>query len=99
MMNYRAAIASAYERLTEGGFVGRRGLLLFDHDDGDHYIALRRYYFDRAADEIFVELVEKHNGARPARITRLSSLVHVMQNLGEMEMFQIEGRDTPGVPL
>jgi hypothetical protein len=85
------------ERLHGLGFNGRAGTVLADYGDGNtHCIRIVLYEFANCPPQPYVELWEEHHGSRPARIIHLSELVHVAQNLGELELWQISGRDIPG---
>lgn len=79
------------------GFLGERLAPIATASDADHHVAVVPYRF--ATDggiALYVELHETHDGARPGRVMALSTLVHLCQNVGEDEVWQIGGRETPG---
>ena len=82
------------------GFTGTRSHVIARAVDGAHHVTLAVYRFDdpghAPVDVPYVELSESHDGARPGCVMALSALVHLVQNVGEDEVWQIGGRETPG---
>ena len=79
------------------GFTGQRSHVLATAVDGAHTVTLAWYTFPGSVALVpYVELSESHDGARPGRVMALSTLVHLAQNVGEDEVWQIGGRETPG---
>lgn len=93
------AVLLERRRLRRGGFRGRAHTVLFTHRDSrSHSIRVVLYAFGnrrRPTLQPFVELWESHDRARRARIVPLSELVHLVQNVGEMEFWQIAARRRP----
>lgn len=87
------------------GFTGVRFRVLAAAVDGPHHVTLAVYRFPPGdgdppgpIDVPYVELHETHDGARPARVMALSTLVHLAQNASDDEVWEIGGRETPGKP-
>ena len=85
------------------GFTGQRSHVIASAQDGAHTVTLAVYRFPPGdgdppgpIDVPYVELSESHDGARPGRVMALSTLVHLAQNVGDDEVWQIGGRETPG---
>ena len=79
------------------GFTGQRSHVLATAVDGAHTVTLAWYTFPRSVALVpYVELSESHDGARPGRVMALSTLVHLAQNVGDDEVWQIGGREIPG---
>ena len=75
------------------GFAGRRVAPIAIARDGAHTVALARYAFDDGSLVPYVELRETHDGSRPGRVMALSTLVHLAQNVGDDEIWEIGNRD------
>ena len=96
-MTHLAAIERAREAMRADGFKGEPGTVVGDHTEQGHHLRVVEYRFahhDGDYTMLFVEAVEVHEGAREARIYPLSAAVHVLQNLGTWERFEIEARET-----
>ncbi len=82
------------------GFTGTCSHVIARAVDGAHHVTLAVYRFDDPGhapiDVPYVELSESHDGAQPGRVMALSTLVHLCQNVGDDEVWQIGGRETPG---
>ncbi len=85
------------------GFLGTRSHVIASAQDGAHTVTLAVYRFPPGdgdppghVDVPYIELSESHDGARPGRVMALSALVHLCQNVGDDEVWQIGGRETPG---
>ena len=85
------------------GFTGQRSHVIASAVDGAHTVTLAVYRFPPGdgdppghVDVPYIELSESHDGARPGRVMALSALVHLAQNVGEDEVWQIGGREMPG---
>ena len=75
------------------GFAGRRVAPIAIARDGAHTVTLARYAFDDGSLVPYVELRETHDGSRPGRVMALSTLVHLAQNVGDDEIWEIGNRD------
>lgn len=85
------------------GFLGTRSHVIASAQDGAHTVTLAVYRFPPGdgdppghVDVPYIELHETHDGARPGRVMALSALVHLAQNVGDDEVWEIGGRETPG---
>lgn len=95
--------------MRRAGFKGRAGRVLAKVSEGRaHYMRVVEYAFATHLDSYistpsgkaaiaapFVELWETHRGGRGARIVPLSELVHLVQNVGSDEFWQIAARRRP----
>lgn len=83
------------------GFLGEPRDVLFAMERDGHHLRIVNYDYPHseiAPDATpFVEIAEVHDGCRPARIYPLSEIVHLIQNIGESEFWQVSCRSVPGV--
>lgn len=79
------------------GFRLRAGRVLTQaHDEHrNHHVRIVEYSGEGEPGTPFVEAWETHRSKRPARIVALSELVHLLQNVGDLEFWQITSRDAP----
>lgn len=95
-------IEKALESMRQRGFVGERGKIVFEVSDlsGFHTIRVVEYTFPDCT-ELYVETEEDPSHFEtPARVHSFGAAVHVLQNIGDDEVWKIgsrEGaaRDTP----
>jgi hypothetical protein len=62
-------------------------------DDHEHRVRIVEYEFDDGTITPFVEVSERREGYSGHRLVHLSDVVHVLLNVGEMELFQIGNRE------
>ncbi len=74
------------------GFTGIRGRVIGEAIDGAHIVRLVEYVFPGGDVVPYVEAHETHDGARPGKVMALSTLVHLMQNVGDNEAWEIGNR-------
>lgn len=74
------------------GFAGVRVRTIGEAVDGAHVVRLALYRFPDGSEAAYVEAHETHDGARPGRVACLSAVVHLLQNVGADEMWQIGNR-------
>lgn len=79
------------------GFTGQRLLTLGTARDVAHVVTLALYGFADGSSEPYVEVREEHDGAGPGQVMALSTLVHLVQNATEEDVWGIGGRAAPGV--
>lgn len=77
------------------GFLGKRGRVLGEADDGLHVVRLAEYEFPDGSVVPYAELHETHDGQYPGRVMALSVLVHLAQNVGASEVWEINNREGP----
>lgn len=77
------------------GFLGKRGRVLGEAHDGLHVVRLAEYTFPDGSVVPYAELHETHDGQYPGRVMAISVLVHLAQNVGEMEVWEINNRQGP----
>lgn len=75
------------------GFTGNRGKVIGEARDGAHVVRIVEYVFPDGSRVPYVELHETHDGARPGRVMALSALVHLAQNVTDLEVWAIGNRD------
>lgn len=75
------------------GFTGERNKVIGDARDGAHTVRLVEYAFPDGSRVPYAELHETHDGARPGRVMALSALVHLAQNVTDLEVWAIGNRD------
>lgn len=66
---------------------------LGDHHDGPHRIRVVLMRFPDGTERPYVELSESHDGGGPPRRYAFETLVHLAQNVGDVEAHQIGNRD------
>lgn len=77
------------------GFLGKRGRVLGEATDGLHVVRLAEYEFPDGSTVPYAELHETHSGQYPGRVMALSVLVHLAQNVGANEVWEINNREGP----
>lgn len=77
------------------GFLGKRGRELGEAQDGLHVVRLAEYAFPDGSVVPYAELHETHDGQYPGRVMALSVLVHLAQNVGASEVWEINNREGP----
>lgn len=76
-------------------FRGVRGRVLGTHSELGHVLTVAEYTFPDGESAPYVEVSETHDGfTGPSKLYPLSGAVHVLQNVGEDERWDIEARET-----
>lgn len=75
------------------GFLGTRGMVLSEVEEAGHVLRVVIYVFPDGSACPYVEAGEHHDGASPMRLHALSTAVHLLQNVGGDEAFQIGNRE------
>lgn len=96
-MSSPKAVINERARMRRRGFKGRAGRIVFKARDGAHYLRVVEYNFGvrLVTKSLFVEVWESHDRARRARVAPLAELVHLLQNIGEDEFWQVCARAKP----
>ena len=77
-------------------FRGKPGRVLGEAttvDAHEHRLRIVEYEFDDGTVTPFIEVSERREGYSGRRLVHLSDVVHVLLNVGEVELFQIGNRD------
>lgn len=72
------------------------GPVLFETNDGDHHFDVQSYEFPTGEVLPYVCAWEQHDDGHEPRIMSLPTVVHLLQNVGETEAFQIGNRRVRG---
>jgi hypothetical protein len=90
--------ASFWKKCADGTdprprFDGVRLRRSYQATDGTHFIEIADYAFPCGDVVQYIEVYETHDAAGPRRIYPLSAAVHVLQNVTDVERWELEGRE------
>lgn len=92
------ALNEEIKRMQDNGFTGQRGWIAHVTSSGHHHLSIAEYEFPDGSVEMYVEATETHDGPARSRVMALSTVVHLMQNVGRDEAFQIGNREPIPAP-
>lgn len=91
----RASKERRAPRAPDPEFQGVRERAVVEIEEGGHRLAVAVYLFQCGTRRLYVEVSEdeEHAPGAPVRVHEFSTAVHCLQNVGELEVFQIGNRD------